>query len=110
MAALPAIRESSRGWQNRVRLPRDHHVRTGTCDYSPDLAVTGADGRCPRGPGPGDGDVRRPAGGPLRPVLGRAPDRDDPAHQAAADVMRAERAPARPAAPPAAAEAGRSDL
>lgn len=34
MASLPPISESSLGWHNRVRLPRDHYVRVDTCDYS----------------------------------------------------------------------------
>jgi transposase len=34
MAPLPPIAEASLGWHNRIRLPRDHYVRVGTCDYS----------------------------------------------------------------------------
>src|SRR6266581_1504307 len=41
MAALPPIAESSLGWHNRIRLPRDHYVRIDTCDYSVDPAVIG---------------------------------------------------------------------
>ena len=41
MAPLPPLRESSLGWHNRIRLPRDHYVRVDTCDYSVDPAVIG---------------------------------------------------------------------
>ena len=53
MAPLPPIAESSLGWHNRIRLPRDHYVRVDTCDYSVDPAVIGRMVDCPRGPGPG---------------------------------------------------------
>ena len=110
MAALPPIAESSLGWHNRIRLPRDHYVRLGTCDYSVDPAVTG-----------------RMAG--VRADLERVTvtcdgrlvachDRSwvahqtvtDPAHKAAADVMRAERMRAKLAAPSAAVEVEQRDL
>ena len=39
--AAAAARESSLGWHNRIRLPRDHYVRIDTCDYSVDPAVIG---------------------------------------------------------------------
>ena len=110
MAALPPIAESSLGWHNRIRLPRDHYVRLGTCDYSVDPAVTG-----------------RMAG--VRADLERVTvtcdgrlvachDRSwvahqtvtDPAHKAAADVMRAGRMRAKLAAPSAAVEVEQRDL
>ncbi len=110
MAALPPIAESSLGWHNRIRLPRDHYVRLGTCDYSVDPAVTGrmagvradlervtvtCDGRlvaCH--------DRSRVA---HQTVTG-------PAHKAAADVMRAGRMRAKLAAPSAAVEVEQRDL
>ena len=110
MAALPPIAESSLGWHNRIRLPRDHYVRLGTCDYSVDPAVTG-----------------RMAG--VRADLERVTVTCDgrlvachdrswvahqtvtgPAHKAAADVMRAGRMRAKLAAPSAAVEVEQRDL
>jgi Helix-turn-helix domain len=61
MAPLPPIAESSLGWHNRIRLPRDQRARR----YLRLLGRPGGGrpvGRCPRGPGPGHGDVREPAG------------------------------------------------
>ena len=110
MAALPPIRESSLGWHNRVRLPRDHYVRIDTCDYSVDPAVIGR-----------MVDVRADLGQVTVTCEGRlvaCHDRSwvahqtvtDPAHKAAADVMRAERARAKLATPPAAVEVEQRDL
>jgi len=110
MAPLPPLRESSLGWHNRIRLPRDHYVRVDTCDYSVDPAVIGR-----------MVDVRADLGQVTVTCEGRmvaCHDRSwvahqavtDPAHKAAADVMRAERLRARLAAPPAAVEVERRDL
>jgi transposase len=110
MAPLPPIAESSLGWHNRVRLPRDHYVRVDTCDYSVDPAVIGR-----------HVDVRADLGQVTVRCEGRlvaCHDRSwvahqtitDPAHKAAADVMRAERLRARLAAPPAAVEVEQRDL
>jgi hypothetical protein len=110
MAALPPIRESSLGWHNRIRLPRDHYVRIDTCDYSVDPAVIGQ-----------MADVRADLGQVTVTCDGRlvaCHDRSwvahqtitDPAHKAAADVMRAERLRAKLAAPPAAVEVEQRDL
>jgi transposase len=41
MAPLPPIAQSSLGWHNRVRLPRDHYVRIAACDYSVHPAAIG---------------------------------------------------------------------
>ena len=110
MAPLPPIAESSLGWHNRIRLPRDHYVRIDTCDYSAGPAVIGR-----------MVDVRADLGQVTVTCEGRmvaCHDRSwvahqtvtDPAHKAAADVMRAERMRAKLAAPPAAVEAGQRDL
>jgi hypothetical protein len=110
MAPLPPIAESSLGWHNRIRLPRDHYVRVDTCDYSVDPAVIGR-----------HVDVRADLGQVTVRCEGRlvaCHDRSwvahqtitDPAHKAAADVMRAERLRARLAAPPAAVEVEQRDL
>ena len=110
MARLPPLRESSLGWHNRIRLPRDHYVRIDTCDYSVDPAVIGR-----------MVDVRADLGQVTVTCEGRlvaSHDRSwvahqtvtDPAHKAAADVMRAERLRARLAAPPAAVQVEQRDL
>src|ERR1035441_3951819 len=110
MAPLPPIAESSLGWHNRIRLPRDHYVRIDTCDYSAGPAVIGR-----------MVDVRADLGQVTVTCEGRmvaCHDRSwvahqtvtDPAHKAAADVMRAERMRAKLSAPPAAVEAGQRDL
>lgn len=110
MAPLPPIAESSLGWHNRIRLPRDHYVRVDTCDYSVDPAVIGR-----------RVDVRADLGQVTVTCEGRlvaCHDRSwvahqtvtDPAHKAAADVMRAERLRAKLAAPPAAVEVEQRDL
>jgi hypothetical protein len=110
MAPLPPITESSLGWHHRIRLPRDHYVRVDTCDYSADPAVIGR-----------QVDVRADLGQVTVTCEGRlvaCHDRSwvahqtvtDPAHKAAADVMRAERLRARLAAPPAAVEVEQRDL
>jgi transposase len=110
MAPLPPIAESSLGWHNRIRLPRDHYVRIDTCDYSVDPAVIGR-----------VVDVRADLGQVTVTCDGRlvaCHDRSwvahqtltDPEHKAAADVMRAERLRARLAAPPAAVEVEQRDL
>jgi Helix-turn-helix domain len=110
MAPLPPITEASLGWHNRIRLPRDHYVRIDTCDYSVDPAVIGR-----------MVDVRADLGQVTVTCEGRLAachDRSwvahqtvtDPAHKAAADVMRAERMRAKLAAPPAAVEVEQRDL
>jgi hypothetical protein len=110
MAPLPPIAESSLGWHNRIRLPRDHYVRIDTCDYSVDPAVIGR-----------MVDVRADLGQVTVTCEGRLAachDRSwvahqtvtDPAHKAAADVMRAERMRAKLAAPAAAVEVEQRDL
>ena len=110
MAPLPPVTESSLGWHNRIRLPRDHYVRIDTCDYSVDPAVIGR-----------QVDVRADLGQVTVRCEGRlvgCHDRSwvahqtitDPAHKAAADVMRAERLRAKLAAPPAAVEIEQRDL
>jgi Helix-turn-helix domain len=110
MAPLPPIAESALGWHNRIRLPRDHYVRVDTCDYSVDPAVIGR-----------MVDVRADLGQVTVTCEGRlvaCHDRSwaahqtltDPAHKAAADVMRAERLRAKLAAPPAAVEVEQRDL
>lgn len=110
MAPLPPIAESSLGWHNRIRLPRDHYVRIDTCDYSVDPAVIGR-----------MVDVRADLGQVTVTCEGRmvaCHDRSwvahqtvtDPGHKAAADVMRAERMRAKLAAPPAAVEVEQRDL
>src|ERR1039458_9239640 len=110
MAPLPPIAESSLGWHNRIRLPRDHYVRIDTCDYSVDPAVIGR-----------MVDVRADLGQVTVTCEGRLAachDRSwvahqtvtDPAHKAAADVMRAERMRAKLAARPAAVEVEQRDL
>jgi transposase len=110
MAPLPPIAESSLGWHNRIRLPRDHYVRIDTCDYSVDPAVIGrwvqvrAD--LDRVTVTCDG----------RPVA--CHDRSwvahqtitDPVHKQAADAMRAERLRAKLAAPPAGVDVEQRDL
>ena len=85
------IAESSLGWHNRIRLPRDHYVRIDTCDYSVDPAVIGrmvavrADLE----------QVRVTCEGALVACHDRSwvahQTITDPGHKAAADVMRAER-------------------
>jgi transposase len=110
MAPLPPIAESSLGWQNRIRLPRDHYVRVDTCDYSVDPAVIGR-----------QVDVRADLGQVTVTCEGRlvaCHDRSwvahqtitDPAHKAAADVMRAARLREKLAGPPAAVEVEKRDL
>jgi transposase len=110
MAPLPPVSEQSLGWHNRIRLPRDHYVRVDTCDYSVDPGVIGR-----------QVDVRADLGQVTVRCEGRlvaCHDRSwvahqtitDPAHKAAADVMRAERLRARLAAPPAAVEVEQRDL
>jgi transposase len=110
MAPLPPLRESSLGWHNRIRLPRDHYVRVDTCDYSVDPAVIGR-----------MVDVRADLGQVTVTCEGRlvaCHDRSwvahqtvtDQEHKAAADVMRAERLRAKLAAPPAAVEVEQRDL
>jgi hypothetical protein len=102
MAPLPPIAEQSLGWHNRVRLPRDHYVRIDSCDYSVDPAVIGR-----------MVDVRAGLGQVTVTCDGRlvaCHDRSWVAHQAAADVMRAERLRARLAGPPAAVEVEQRDL
>jgi transposase len=110
MAPLPPVAESSLGWHNRIRLPRDHYVRVDTCDYSVDPAVIGR-----------WVDVRADLGQVTVRCEGRLAachDRSwvahqtitDPAHKAAADVMRAERLRAKLTAPPAAVEVEQRDL
>jgi transposase len=110
MAPLPPIAESALGWHNRIRLPRDHYVRIDTCDYSVDPAVIGR-----------MVDVRADLGQVTVTCEGRlvaCHDRSwvahqtltDPAHRAAADVMRAERLRAKLAGPPAAVEVEQRDL
>jgi len=110
MAALPPIAESSLGWHNRIRLPRDHYVRLDTCDYSVDPAVIGrmADVRA---------DLERvtvTCDGRLVACHDRSwvahQTVTDPAHKAAADVMRAGRMRAKLAAPSAAVEVEQRDL
>jgi transposase len=110
MAPLPPIAESSLGWHNRIRLPRDHYVRIDTCDYSVDPAVIGQ-----------MVEVRADLAQVLVTCAGRlvaCHDRSwvahqtitDPGHKAAADVMRAERLRARLAGPSAAVEVEQRDL
>jgi len=110
MAPLPPIAEASLGWHNRIRLPRDHYVRVDTCDYSVDPAVIGR-----------MVDVRADLEQITVTCEGRlvaSHDRSwvahqtvtDPAHKAAADVMRAERLRSKLAAPPAAVEVEQRDL
>jgi transposase len=110
MAPLPPIAESSLGWHNRIRLLRDHYVRIDTCDYSVDPAVTGR-----------MVDVRADLGRVTVTCEGglvACHDRSwaahqtvtDPAHKAAADVMRAARLREKLAAPAAAVEAEQRDL
>ena len=110
MAPLPPLAGSSLGWHNRIRLPRDHYVRLDTCDYSVDPAVIGR-----------MVDVRADLGQVTVTCEGRVVachDRSwvahqtltDPAHKAAADVMRAERLRAKLAGAPAAVEVEQRDL
>jgi hypothetical protein len=110
MAPLPPIAESALGWHNRIRLPRDHYVRIDTCDYSVDPAVIGR-----------MVEVRADLEQVTVICEGRlvaCHDRSwvahqtvtDPAHKAAADVMRAGRLRAKLAAPPAAVEVEQRDL
>ena len=110
MAPLPPLAESSLGWHNRIRLPRDHYVRLDTCDYSVDPAVIGR-----------MVDVRADLDQVTVTCEGRlvaAHDRSwvahqtltDPAHKAAADVMRAARLREKLAAPAAAVEVEQRDL
>jgi Mu transposase, C-terminal domain/Homeodomain-like domain len=110
MAPLPPVAESVLGWHNRIRLPRDHYVRVDTCDYSVDPTVIGR-----------MVDVRADLDYVTVTCEGRPAachDRSwvahqtvtDPAHKAAADVMRAERMRAKLAAPPAAVEVEQRDL
>ena len=109
MAPLPPITEASLGWHNRIRLPRDHYVRIDTCDYSADPAVIGR-----------MVDVRADLDQVTVTCEGRlvaAHDQSwvahqtltDPAHKAAADVMRAARLREKLAAP-AAVEVEQRDL
>jgi transposase len=110
MAPLPPITESSLGWHNRIRLPRDHYVRIDTCDYSVDPAVIGR-----------MVDVRADLEQVTATCEGRlvaCHDRSwvahqtvtDPEHKQAADVMRAARLREKLAAPPAAVEVEQRDL
>jgi transposase len=110
MAPLPPVAESSLGWHNRVRLPRDHYVRVDTCDYSVDPAVIGR-----------MVDVRADLDRVTVTCDGRLAachDRSwvahqtvtDPEHKKAADAMRADRLRAKLAAPPAAVEVEQRDL
>jgi hypothetical protein len=110
MAPLPPITESSLGWHNRIRLPRDHYVRLDTCDYSVDPAVIGR-----------MVDVRADLDQVTVTCEGRlvaCHDRSwvahqtltDPEHKQAADVMRAARLREKLAAPPAAVEVEQRDL
>ena len=110
MAPLPPVTESSLGWHNRIRLPRDHYVRLDTCDYSVDPAVIGR-----------MVDVRADLDQVTVTCEGRlvaCHDRSwaghqtltDPAHKRAADVMRAARLREKLAAPPSAVEVEQRDL
>jgi transposase len=110
MAPLPPVAESSLGWHNRVRLPRDHYVRVDTCDYSVDPAVIGR-----------MVDVRADLDRVTVTCDGRLVACHDrswvahqtvtgPEHKKAADVMRAERLRAKLAAPAAAVEVEQRDL
>jgi transposase len=110
MAPLPPIAESSLGWHNRVRLPRDHYVRVGTCDYS---VHPSAIGRMV--------DVRADLAQVTVTCEGRpvaSHDRSwaahqtltDPQHKAAADVMRAVRLREKLSRRPAAVEVEQRDL
>jgi hypothetical protein len=110
MAPLPPIAESSLGWHNRIRLPRDHYVRLDTCDYSVDPAVIGR-----------MVEVRADLDQVTVTCEGRlvaCHDRSwvahqtltDPEHKQAADVMRAARLREKLAAPPAAVEVEQRDL
>ncbi|MGH3226733.1 MAG: IS21 family transposase [Streptosporangiaceae bacterium] len=110
MAPLPPIAEASLGWHNRIRLPRDHYVRVDTCDYSVDPAVIGR-----------MVDVRADLAQVTVTCEGRlaaSHDRSwvahqtvtDPAHKAAAEVMRAARLREKLAAPAAAVEVEQRDL
>jgi len=110
MAPLPPVAESSLGWHNRVRLPRDHYVRVDTCDYSVDPAVIGR-----------MVDVRADLDRVTVTCDGRLAachDRSwvahqtvtDPEHKKAADAMRADRLRAKLAAPSAAVEVEQRDL
>jgi hypothetical protein len=110
MAALPPIAEASLGWHNRIRLPRDHYVRIDTCDYSVDPAVIGrmVEVRADLGQVTVTCDGRLVACHERSWVAHQTV--TDPAHKAAADVMRAERMRAKLAAPPAAVEVEQRDL
>jgi len=52
----------STGWRASVRLPRDHYVRLDGNDYSGPSRGDRPPGRGTRGPGPGPGVLRGPAG------------------------------------------------
>ena len=110
MAPLPPIAESSLGWHNRIRLPRDHYVRIDTCDYSVDPAVIGrmVDVRA------GLEQVTVTCEGRLVACHDRSwvahQTVTDPAHKAAADVMRAARLREKLAAPSAPVEVEQRDL
>jgi hypothetical protein len=110
MAPLPPLAESSLGWHNRIRLPRDHYVRIDTCDYSVDPAVIGrmVDVRA------GLEQVTVTCEGRLVACHDRSwvahQTVTDPAHKAAADVMRAARLREKLAAPAAAVEVEQRDL
>jgi transposase len=110
MAPLPPVAESSLGWHNRVRLPRDHYVRVDTCDYSVDPAVIGR-----------MVDVRADLEQVTVTCDGRLVACHDrswvaqqtitgPEHKKAADAMRAGRLRVKLAAPPAAVEVEQRDL
>jgi transposase len=110
MAPLPPISEQSLGWHNRIRLPRDHYVRIDTCDYSVDPAVIGR--MVDVGADLGQVTVR------CEGRLVACHDRSwvahqtvtDPAHKAAADVMRAARLREKLAAPAAGVDVEQRDL
>jgi hypothetical protein len=110
MAPLPPVAESSLGWHNRIRLPRDHYVRVDTCDYSVDPAVIG---RMVAVRADLD-QVTVTCEGQLVACHDRSwvahQTITDPGHKAAADVMRAERLRARLAARPAAVQVEQRDL
>jgi hypothetical protein len=110
MAPLPPVAESSLGWHNRIRLPRDHYVRIDTCDYSVDPAVIGrwVEVRA------GLDRVTVMCEGRLAGCHDRCwvahQTITDPGHRQAADAMRAERLRAKLAAPPAGVDVEQRDL
>ena len=56
MLALPPVPPTT-GWENTLRLPRDHYVRLGSNDYSVHPSRDRPPGAGPRRPGPGPGVV-----------------------------------------------------